>query len=174
MVTEFWTQLGSSTALFERFQSLNPKDLNAEQAKALENALRNFVLGGAQLQGKEKERFAQLQEKMAELSQKFSENVLDATDAWSYNASLEELEGIPPEVIQACLEAARANGESGYRLTLKMPVYLPIMQFAKNRALREKLYTAFQTRACDQSASEFLKFDNTQAEVTRVISPKTP
>jgi len=162
LVTEFWTQLGSSTALFERFQSLNPKDLNAEQAKALENALRNFVLGGAQLQGKEKERFAQLQEKMAELSQKFSENVLDATDAWSYNASLEELEGIPPEVIQACLEAARANGESGYRLTLKMPVYLPIMQFAKNRALREKLYTAFQTRACDQSASEFLKFDNTQ------------
>jgi oligopeptidase A len=162
LVTEFWTQLGSSTALFSLFQTLNPQDLNPEQGKALENALRNFVLGGAKLQGKDKERYAELQEKMAELSQKFSENVLDATDAWSYLASLEELDGVPAEVIQACLEAAQANGQSGYRLTLKMPVYLPIMQFAKNRSLREKLYTAYQTRACDQSASEFLKFDNTQ------------
>ena len=162
LVTEFWTQLGSSTALFSLFQTLNPQDLNPEQGKALENALRNFVLGGAKLQGKDKERYAELQEKMAELSQKFSENVLDATDAWSYLASLEELDGVPAEVTQACLEAAQANGQSGYRLTLKMPVYLPIMQFAKNRSLREKLYTAYQTRACDQSASEFLKFDNTQ------------
>jgi oligopeptidase A len=162
LVTEFWTQLGSSTALFSLFQTLNPQDLNPEQGKALENALRNFVLGGAKLQGKDQERYAELQEKMAELSQKFSENVLDATDAWSYLASLEELDGVPAEVIQACLEAAQANGQSGYRLTLKMPVYLPIMQFAKNRSLREKLYTAYQTRACDQSASEFLKFDNTQ------------
>ncbi len=161
LVTEFWTQLGSSTALFAVFQSLNPSELNAEQSKALENALRNFELGGAKLQGTDKERYAELQEKMAELSQKFSENVLDATDAWSYTATLEELEGVPPEVIQACLEGAKANQQSGYRLTLKMPVYLPIMQFAKNRALREKLYTAYQTRACAQSANEFQKFDNT-------------
>jgi oligopeptidase A len=159
-VTEFWTQLGSSTALFSIFQSLNPQELNAEQAKALENALRDFELGGAKLKGKDKERYAQIQEKMAELSQKFSENVLDATDAWSHNATLEELDGVPPEVIQACREAAQAAQESGYRLSLKMPVYLPIMQFATKRALRQKLYTAYQTRACDQSANEFKKFDN--------------
>jgi oligopeptidase A len=87
------------------------------------------VLGGAELQGAAKERFAQIQERQAELAQKFSENALDATDASSYYATPKELDGVPADVQQP--PAPRpAEGKDGYKLTLKMPCYLPVMQFA--------------------------------------------
>jgi oligopeptidase A len=113
--------------------------------------MRNFVLSGAELQGEARERFAKIQERQAELSQKFSENSLDATDAWSYYASAGELQGVPEDVVQAARAAAQAEGKDGYKLTLKMPSYLPVMQFAHSSALRETLYRAYVTRASDQA-----------------------
>ena len=124
--------------------------------------MRNFVLSGAELQGEARERFAKIQERQAELSQKFSENALDATDAWSYYASAGELQGVPEDVVQAAQAAAQAEGKEGFKLTLKMPCYLPVMQFARSSALRETLYRAYVTRASDQSPQEFRKYDNTQ------------
>jgi oligopeptidase A len=97
------------------------------------------------------ERFAQIQERQAELSQKFSENTLDATDAFSYYATEPELDGVPDDVKQAAHAAAQAEGKEGYKLTLKMPCYLPVMQFAHSSALRETLYRAYVTRASDQA-----------------------
>ena len=120
-----------------------------------------FVLSGAELTGAAKERFAKIQERQAELSQKFSENALDATDAYSYYASAEELAGVPDDVQQAARAAAEAEGKAGYKLTLKMPCYLPVMQFAQSSALREKLYRAYVTRASDEAEGESRKFDNT-------------
>ena len=159
-VTEFWTRLGSDERLYAKYKAIDPAALNAEQRQAHRNAVRNFVLGGAELQGAAKERFAQIQERQAELSQKFSENALDATDAFGYYASLEELAGVPDDVIQGAREAALAEGKDGYKLTLKMPSYLPVMQFAHSSALRERLYRAYVTRASDQSPPEFARFDN--------------
>ena len=122
--------------------------------------MRNFVLSGAELVGAAKERFAKIQESQAELSQKFSENALDATDAFAYYATEAELAGVPQDVIETARELAKAEGKDGYKLTLKMPSYLPVMQFAASSALREVLYRAYSTRASDQAPPEFSKFDN--------------
>ncbi|MCT9811819.1 M3 family metallopeptidase [Acidovorax sp. Be4] len=159
-VTEFWTRLGADERLYAKYKAIDPSTLNTEQRRAWDNAVRNFVLSGAELQGEAKLRFAQIQERSAELSQKFSENALDATDAFAYYATAEELEGVPADVQQAARAAAEAEGQAGYKLTLKMPCYLPVMQFAKSSALREKLYKAYVTRASDQAASDAQKFDN--------------
>ena len=149
-VTEFWTRLGADERLYAKYKAIDPATLSPEQRQAHLNAVRNFVLSGAELTGAAKERFAQIQERQAELSQKFSENALDATDAYAYYATPEELAGVPFDVQQAALEAAQAEGKTGYKLTLKMPCYLPVMQFAASSALREKLYRAYATRASDQ------------------------
>jgi oligopeptidase A len=156
-VTEFWTRLGSDEKLYAKYKAIDAAKLTPEQRQALKNAIRNFVLSGAELTGAAKERFAQIQERAAELSQKFSENALDATDAFSYYASEGELDGVPPDVVQAARSAAEAEGKAGYKLTLKMPSYLPVMQFGHNRQLRERLYRAYVTRASDQADP---KFDN--------------
>jgi oligopeptidase A len=160
-VTEFWTRLGADERLFAQYQALEPAALNPEQQQARSHALRDFVLGGAQLQGAAKARFAEVQERMAELAQKFSENVLDATDAFAYYASADELAGVPADVQQAARAAAEKDGQIGYKLTLKLPCYLPVMQFAHDRALRQRLYRAYVTRASDQAAEDAARFDNT-------------
>ena len=159
-VTEFWTRLGADERLYAKYKAIDPASLNAEQKQAHKNAMRNFVLGGAELTGVDRERFAQIQERQAELAQKFSENALDATDAFAYYAAEAELEGVPDDVRQTALAAATAEGKEGHKLTLKMPCYLPVMQFAKSSGLRHVLYRAYVTRASDQADGESVKFDN--------------
>ncbi|MDO9199548.1 M3 family metallopeptidase [Rhodoferax sp.] len=159
-VTEFFTRLGADERLYAKYKAIDAATLNPEQRQAHKNAMRNFVLGGAELAGADRERFAAIQERQAELGQKFSENALDATDAFAYYAEAPELDGVPDDVQQAALAAAKAEGKAGYKLTLKMPCYLPVMQFARSSALREKLYRAYVTRASDQSDTETRKFDN--------------
>ncbi len=90
-VTEFWTRLGSDERLYAKYKAIDPAALNPEQRQAHKNALRGFVLGGAELQGAAKERYAAIQEEQAALSQKFSENALDATDGYAYYATEAEL-----------------------------------------------------------------------------------
>ena len=159
-VTEFWTRLGADERLYAKYKTIDISSLNAEQRQAHKNAVRNFVLSGAELQGQDRVRFAEIQERQAELSQKFSENALDATEAFAYYAQLADLDGVPQDVIDAALSQALADSQSGYKLTLKMPSYLPVMQFARSSALRETLYRAYNTRASDQSHHEHSQFDN--------------
>ncbi len=161
LVTEFWTRLGADERLYAKYKAMNPATLTPEQAQAHRNAMRGFVLGGAELQGAAKERFAAIQERQAELSQKFSENALDATDAYAYDATADELDGVPDDVKAATRAAAEADGKAGHKITLKLPCYLPVMQFGRDRALRERLYRAYATRASDQAEGDAAKFDNT-------------
>ncbi|MBT3066705.1 M3 family metallopeptidase [Rhodoferax sp. U11-2br] len=161
-VTEFYTRLGADERLYAKYKAIDANTLTPEQRQAHKNALRNFVLGGAELQGAARERFAAIQELQAAASQKFSENALDATDAFAYYATLDELNGVPHDILQAAQSAAQADGKEGYKLTLKMPCYLPIMQFAKSSALREKLYRAYVTRASNQADEASQKFDNSE------------
>jgi oligopeptidase A len=160
-VTEFYTRLGADERLYAKYRAIKPETLNTEQRQALKNALRNFVLGGADLQGAERERFAAIAERQATLGQKFSENALDATDAFAYYAQEAELDGLPDDVKQTARNAAQAEGKDGFKLTLKMPCYLPVMQFASNSALRQTLYRAYVTRASDQAGTDLGQFDNT-------------
>ncbi len=161
-VTDFWTRLGADERLFAKYKAIDVQTLNTEQRQAHKNAIRNFVLGGADLAGAERERFAAIQDQQAALGQKFSENTLDATDAFSYYATEAEMAGVPEDVQQAAQTAAQAEGKEGYKLTLKMPCYLPVMQFAHSSDLRATLYRAFVTRASDQADAATQKYDNTQ------------
>ena len=159
-VTEFSTRLGADERLYAKYKAIDVDSLNTEQRQAHKNAIRNFVLSGAELTGAAKERFAKIQERQAELSQKFSENALDATDAFTYYASADQVAGIPQDVLQTARAQAETEGKTGYRLSLKMPSYLPVMQFAESSPLREILYKAYTTRASDQAPAEFSQFDN--------------
>jgi oligopeptidase A len=157
-VTEFSTAMGANEALFAKYKAVvaaQGATLSAPRQQVLKHAIRNFVLSGAELQGAARERYAAIQERSAELQQQFSEHVLDATDGWSYIASAEELAGVPQDV----LDATRLD-DGGHKLTLHFPVYLPVMQYAENRALREKLYRAYVTRASETGKPEL---DNTAA-----------
>lgn len=159
-VTEFWTRLGADERLYAKYKAMDTTSLSPEQAQAHKNAMRGFVLGGADLQGEAKTRFAWLQERQAELGQKFSENALDATDAFAIYVPTEDLAGVPEDVQLATAAAALADEKTGHKLTLKMPCYLPVMQFAHSSTLREKLYRAYVTRASDQAEGDAVKFDN--------------
>ena len=159
-VTEFWTRLGADERLYAKYKAIDSVNLNIEQRQAHKNAIRNFVLSGAELTGAAKERFAKIQERQAELSQKFSENALDATDAFAYYAKEDELSGVPADAVQTARQQAALEGKEGYKLTLKMPSYLPVMQFADSSALREILSRAYSTRASDQAPAQFSQFDN--------------
>ena len=149
-VTAFYTRMGADERLYAKYKAIAPASLNAEQKRAHTLAVRNFVLSGAELTGLEKKRFAEIQERMADVSQKFSENVLDATDQWSLLVTTEELAGVPADILEMTKANAEKAGLQGYQLSLKMPCYLPIMQFAHSSVLREKLYRAYVTRASNQ------------------------
>ena len=161
LVTAFWTRLGADERLYRKYKAIASDALNAEQRQALTNALRGFVLGGAELQADAKDRFAAIQAEHAEHAQKFSENTLDATDAYRLVVEPERLAGVPEDVVQAAQQLASQSGASGCALTLKMPCYLPVMQFAHDRDLRETLYRANVTRASDQAPAEQAAWDNT-------------
>lgn len=159
-ITDFGTRLGSDERLYARYKAMDPSRLNPEQSRARHNALQGFVLGGAELEGEAKSRFAAIQERQAELAQKFSENALDATDAFALYLPTADLGGVPQDVLDATAAAAQADGQSGHKLTLKMPVYLPVMQSARRSDVREQLYRAYVTRASDQAQGDAARFDN--------------
>ena len=152
-VVEFHTRLGADAGLYAKYRAIaagpQAAGLSPARKKALANALRDFVLSGAELEGAAKERFAQLQDLQAECAQQFSEHLLDATDGYAWFASEAEIAGVPDDVRQAMRAAALVAGRDGYKITLHLPSYLPVMQYAEDRALRERLYTAYVTRASE-------------------------
>ena len=152
-VVDFHTRLGADQRLFAKYKAVlaDPRSmqLSAPRLRALSNALRDFRLSGAELEGAARQRYATLQDLQAEVGQKFSEHVLDATDRYAHYASVEELDGVPGDVVQAARNAAEAEGKPGYKLTLHIPSYLPLMQYATDRTLRERLYRAYTTRASE-------------------------
>jgi oligopeptidase A len=162
-VTQFWTSLSQNIKLFEKYKTLKASSewvaLNTAQRKAIDNAVRGFKLGGAELLGAARERYAAIADRAAELQQKFSENVLDATNAFSIIITDEaQLTGIPSDALSAARESAKVNGkteaeQNGWRFTLQFPSYFPIMQYGENRALRETLYKANVVRASELSPS---------------------
>jgi oligopeptidase A len=158
-VTDFHTRLGSDERLFAKYKAIaaSPaaRSLSAARQQALRHWLRDFVLSGAELQGQAKARYAQIQERSAELSQQFSEHVMDATDGFAHYASADELTGVPADVLASTRAAAEAEGKPGHKITLHLPCYLPVMQYATLRPLRELLYRANATRASELGPAEW-------------------
>jgi len=122
----------------------------------IENTLRDFRLGGAELPAEKKPRYAAIQEELAALSAKFSENVLYATNAYALFIEDEgRLAGIPADVLQPARVAAEKDGKAGWKFTLHMPSYWPVMQYAEDRKLRETLYRESATRASEFGKPEW-------------------
>ena len=153
-VTEFYTALGADEKLYAKYKAIQAQaaTLSPARQQALKHWIRDFVLSGAELQGAARDRFAAIQEEAAELGQKFSEHVMDATDGFAHYASAEELAGVPADVVANARAAAEAEGKAGHKLTLHFPSYFPVMQYAENRTLRETLYRAYVTRASELGA----------------------
>ena len=155
-ITEFSTWVGLHVGLYTQYQRLHQcpdfKNWSPARKRVIELALRDFKLSGVELQGEARARYAEVSDQQSQVSQKFSENVLDATDAWSLVIDdRKRLEGVPEDVI-ASLKDPEAER---WTLNLKMPCYLPIMQYALDRDLRQTLYKAYATRASEQGAQEF-------------------
>ncbi|MFP5393194.1 MAG: M3 family metallopeptidase [Gammaproteobacteria bacterium] len=174
-VTEFWTALSQNEALFTHYKSLQAsveyERFSPARKKIIENAVRDFRLGGAELGPEQKARFAEIQEQQAMTSTRFSENVLDATNDYKLLVENEaELAGLPEDAKQAARAAAEKEGKTGWQFTLHFPSYFPILQFADNRQLRETIYRANATKASDQGAvfSERDKWDNS-ANITTLL-----
>ena len=155
-ITEFSTWVGLHVGLYTQYQRLHQcpdfENWSPARKRVIELALRDFKLSGVELQGEARARYAEVSDQQSQVSQKFSENVLDATDAWSLVIDdRKRLEGVPEDVI-ASLKDPEAER---WTLNLKMPCYLPIMQYALDRDLRQTLYKAYATRASEQGAQEF-------------------
>lgn len=152
-VTEFHTRLGADERLYAKYKLIAGSPaaaaLSAPRRQALSNAMRDFVLSGAELKGADRERYAQIQDRLAALSQTYSEHVLDATDSFALYVDAAELADVPADVIAASRATAEAEGKPGHKITLHFPSYFPVMQYGSNRALREKLYVAYVTRASE-------------------------
>ena len=159
LVTEFSTWVGLHEGLYKQYQRLAAAPDFAAWTpvrRRIVEMLRDFRLSGVELQGADRERYAAISDREAQASQKFSENVLDAIDAWSLFVEDEaRLAGIPADVLAAARAAAEEDGKPGWKLTLKMPCYLPVMQYARDRDLREALYRGYGTVASEQGDAQF-------------------
>ncbi|MGH8854611.1 MAG: M3 family metallopeptidase [Telluria sp.] len=167
-VTEFWTALSQNEALFAKYKALRHANeyasLTPARKRIVENALRDFRLGGAELPQDRTARFAEIQEQQAATSTRFSENVLDATNDYKLLVEHEaDLSGIPDDVKAAARAAAERDGKAGWQFSLHFPSYYPVLQFCDNRALRETIYRASATKASDAGTmfSDVAKWDNT-------------
>jgi oligopeptidase A len=159
-VTRYFSELGQNLELFERYKAIAAgteyATLTRPQRKVIDNEVRDFRLSGAELPEAQKPRFKEIQQELAALAAKFSENLLDATNAHAEYVEDEALlSGIPDDVRQAAREAAQKDGKAGWKLTLHAPSYLPLMQYADNRDLRERTYRAYATRASEFGKPEW-------------------
>ncbi|TXF13400.1 M3 family metallopeptidase [Pelomicrobium methylotrophicum] len=161
-ITQYYAELGQNQVLFAKYKAMaaSPafETLTRAQKRVIENELRDFRLGGAELPPPQRARFLEIQERLAQASSRFSDHLLDATDAFAYYATQEEIAGIPRDVLEAAREAAKQDGKTGWKFTLHTPSYLPVMQYADHRPLRETMYRAYVTRASDLGPAEL---DNT-------------
>ena len=164
LLSDYGTFVGQHEGLYQAYLSVKNSaqfdQLNVAQQKVITNALRDFKLSGIALNNDDKKRYGEIATRLSELSSSFSNNVLDATHAFSVTIKDEkELTGLPESALAAAKELASTKEQQGFTFTLDIPSYLPVMMYCDNADLREQLYTAFVTRASDQGPNAN-KFDN--------------
>ncbi len=143
ILSEYSSFVSSNEALFKKIKSL--KGENEEEKRVLELEVRDFKLNGANLKRDDKEKLKDINLKLNQLSNKFSQNLLDATNDFELIVNEDDVEGMPQaEKNQARIEI---DGKVKYKFTLQIPSYIAYMTYGKNRKIREKLYKAYNTRA---------------------------
>ncbi|WP_394236149.1 oligopeptidase A [Pseudomonas anguilliseptica] len=154
-LSEYWTEIGQNQPLFQAYQALAESPAAAgfdvAQKTILEHALRDFRLSGIDLPDEQQKRYGEIQMKLSELASKFSNQLLDATQAWTKHVTDEAaLDGLTDSAKAQMKQAAEAKGLDGWLISLEFPSYFAVMTYANDRALREELYAAYCTRASDQ------------------------
>jgi len=172
MLSEYSTWLGQHSGLFRAFQALRQSSafsrLDESQQRSIDNTLRDFRLAGVDLPEAQKRRYGEIQARLSELANTFSNQLLDATQAWHKDIAEQDvteadaLAGLPQSALDTLKANAEAKGVEGYRITLDFPSFFPVMTYAEDRALREEVYTAFVTRASDVGPNAG-EFDNAPA-----------
>ena len=165
-LSEYGTELGQNRPLFEAYQAIANSDqfndLDTAQQKVIHDALRDFRLSGIDLPEAQQGRYKEIQQKLSSLTSKFSDNVLDATQAWKKHISdADQLQGLPESAIAMAKQTAEADEKTGWMLTLEFPCYFAVMTYADNRKLREEMHHAYVTRASDQGPTSG-QWDNSQ------------
>ncbi len=164
-LSEYSTEIGQNKALFLALQQIQDNqealNLDSAQQKSLEDSLKSFRLSGVDLAEDKKQRFAEISKELSTLTSKYSDNVLDATNAWSKEINdIKQLAGLPDSALEQAKQAAAQRDLSGWLLTLEFPSYYAVMSYADNRELRQEVYRAYTTRASDQGDNPAL--DNSE------------
>ncbi|MEW7982194.1 MAG: oligopeptidase A [gamma proteobacterium symbiont of Phacoides pectinatus] len=152
-LSDYATEMGQNERLFQAYQTLagSAADLSPQQRRVLDNALRDFHLSGVDLPEREKARYKAISQELSQLTSRYSDNLLDATNAWSrLSSDPAELAGLPASALDLAAQNAAREGQEGWLLNLEFPSYLPVMTYADNRDLRREVYQAYATRASDQ------------------------
>ena len=165
-LSEYSTEMGQNKALFDAYQQIANSNsfasLDIAQQKIINNALRDFRLSGIDLNEEKQQRYKQISQELSQLSSKYEENLLDATNAWSKHITdIDLLAGLPESALTLAKQTAESRGKEGWMITLQFPSYIAVMTYADNRELRKEHYTAFATRASDQAANAE-QWDNSQ------------
>ncbi len=165
-LTEYSTEVSQNAELCAAYKALSERpdfnDLTEAQRKAISNTLRDFHLGGVDLPPAQKKQYANLSRELADLSNKFSDNVLDATQHWfRHITDVEDLAGLPETALEGARQAAQQRELDGYVITLDFPSFYPVMTYCDNRELRRDVYEAFVTRASDMGPNAG-QWDNSQ------------
>ena len=160
-ITEFYVGLGQNKKLYQHLKNLvQNSNLSDEAQQIIKNEFRDFKLSGIELKIDEQLQFKDIQNQLSQLATKFEQNILDATDSYAKLVTLEELKGVPDDIIAQYKQAALNSGEANlYKITLHIPSYLPIMEYCESRQLREELYHKYVTRASEFGKQEL---DNSQ------------
>ena len=162
-LTDYGTDISQDERLYAKFKAIQASSdfakLTPTQQTIINHEVRDFKLGGAELPVEQKARFKTVSEELSKLGSKFEENIMDNTNDFKYIVeNLADLAGLPADAIEAAADAAKKDDKAGYQFSLHFPSYMPVLQYADNRALRETLYRAYATRASELSKPEW---DNT-------------
>ncbi len=154
-LSAYSTEMGQHQGLYQAYRQIADSDafsqLDGAQQKIINNALRDFHLSGIDLPPEKQQRYKEISQELSRLTSQFSDNVLDATNAWSKHITdVESLAGLPDTALRMARQMAQAQEKSGWLLTLQIPSYLAVMTYSENRELRKEMYTAFATRASDE------------------------
>jgi len=176
-LSEYSTEMGQNKELFSALQQIQDNQdssgLDSAQRKSLENSLKGFRLSGVDLPDDKKQRYAEISTKLSTLTSKYSDNVLDATNAWSKEISdVSQLKGLPETAIEQAEEAAKLRELSGWLLTLDFPSYYAVMTYADDSSLREEVYRVYSTRASDQGDNADLDNSKNMGEILQLRQEK--
>ena len=166
ILSDYSAEVGQNQSLYSRFETLAGsaqfKTLSVTQKAVIEHSLRDFKLSGIALSDKDQAKYKKLSSALSKICNQYSQNILDATQAWSLNIEdKQDLAGLPGSAVDAAKNLAKKSEQKGWSFNLQAPSFIPFMTYAQNRELRKQMYTAYVTRASDQGPNAG-EYDNSE------------